>query len=277
MLETRHSTLCIAVGAVVLVGCAGPTAIERAQALVRAHQEEHAVVTLRDRLARRPDDVSARRLLIRLLGFTGDLPEARVQAEELARWLPAGDVSPYLELGHALELAHQYDEALAAYDEASRVAPAAPEGPREGGMRSARWGELAEAAPRLEEAVRRGAHDAEVWHVLGLVRLNLGDYDGAEQAYRAGTAVDPRAAANWLGLATVAVTKGDAEGALKAYEAVLGCVPRFADAELGRAWALAKLGRKDQARRALDRAEELGAAHANVMHQRAALDGPQSP
>jgi tetratricopeptide (TPR) repeat protein len=211
-------------------------------------------------------------LLIRLLGFDGDLTGARVEVEELGRWMPVGDPAPYLELGHALELAHQYDEALAAYDEASRVAPSSADGPREGGMRAARWGELGEAAPRLEEAVRRGAHDSEVWHVLGLVRLHLGDYDGAESAYREGTRADPRAATGWIGLATVAVQRGDAEGALKAYDAVLARVPKFAAAELGRAWALAKLGRKEEARHALDRAEELGAPPENLARQRAALN-----
>jgi cytochrome c-type biogenesis protein CcmH/NrfG len=131
---------------------------------------------------------------------------------------------------------------------------------------------LEEAAPRLEEAVRRGAHDAEVWHVLGLVRIGLRDYDGAERAYAEGTAANPRAASNWLGLATVAVARGDAERALRAYQEVLVLAPKFADAELGRAWALAKLGHKEQARQALDRAEGLGAAGANLARQRAALD-----
>jgi tetratricopeptide (TPR) repeat protein len=235
MLARRHTTLWIAVAAVLCGACAGAT--ERAQTLVRRHEEGQAIVTLKDRLRGHPGDLPARRLLVRLLGLTGDLPEARVEVEALARWLPPGDPGPYLELGHALELAHQYDEALAAYDEASRVSPTAPDGPREGGIRAARWGELAEAAPRLEEAIRRGARDAELWHVLGLVRLHLGDYDGA----------------------------------------VLARVPKFAGAELGRAWALAKLGRKDEARKALDHAEDLGAPPANLARQRAALDALPGP
>lgn len=277
MLATRHTMLWVSAAAVACGACSGPTAMERAQALARNHQEQGAIATLKERLGGHPQDLPARRLLIRLLGFAGDLPEARVEVEQLARWLPAGDPSPYVELGHALELAHQYDQALAAYDEASRVAPSAPDGPREGGMRAARWGELAEAAPRLEEALRRGARDAEVWHVLGLVRLHLGDYDGAEQAYGEGTVADPRAAASWLGLATVAVARGDAQHALRAYEEVLARVPKFADAQLGRAWALGKLGRSQQARQALDRALDLGAPRANVMRQRAALDDRTGP
>lgn len=255
------------------VACARPSVTVRAQSLVRQHREGDAVALLRADLAAHPQDVPARRLLVRLLGFAGDLPGARLEAEELGRQLGQGDPTPFLELGHALELAHRYDEALAEYDEAASAAPASPAGPREGGMRCARWGEIEEARPRLEEAIRRGATDAETWHALGLVRLHLGDTEAAAQAYRAAAAADPKAPESWLGLASVALTRGDAAGALDAYDHVLALRPRFAAAELGRAWALAKLGRRDEATRALDHAEELGAPKTNVARQRAALAG----
>jgi tetratricopeptide (TPR) repeat protein len=274
----RHTTLWVAFPLALCLagvpGCARPSASDRAQSLVRQHREEEAVALLRKDLAAHPDDVPARRLLVRLLGFTGDMPGARAETEELARRLGPGDPTPYLELGHALELGHRYDEALEAYDQAATAAPSSPAGPREGGMRTARWGEVEEARPRLEEAVKRGANDPATWHALGLVRLHLGDSDGAEQAYRAGATVDPSAPESWLGLATVAVSRGDAAGALAAYDRLLVLRPRFAAAELGRAWALAKLGRKEEAARALDHAEELGAPAPNVAKQRAALATP---
>ncbi|HEY3817598.1 MAG TPA: tetratricopeptide repeat protein [Polyangiaceae bacterium] len=276
--HARHTTLwasaALALCLLASGGCARAPVSDRAQSLVRQHREEEAVALLRVELAKHPDDVPARRLLVRLLGFTGDMPGARAETEELARRLGPNDPTPYLELGHALELSHRYDEALEAYDAAATAAPASPAGPREGGMRAARWGELEEARPRLEEAVKRGANDAETWHALGLVRLHLGDAEGAEQAYRAGTVAAPGAPECWLGLATVAVSRGDAAGALAAYERLLVLRPRFAPGELGRAWALAKLGRRDEASRALDHAEELGAPAQNVAKQRAALTTP---
>lgn len=267
----RHTTRSLALVFAVSTGCAGPTAVERAQSLVRQHREEEAAATLRARLGAHPEDVGARSLLVRVLAFSGDLAGARAEVQELAKRLPPDDPAPDLELGHALELSHRYDDALEAYDRAASMAPRSPEGPREGGMRAARWGEVEAAAPRLEEAVRRGAHDAETWHTLGLVRLHLGDYDGAAQAYRAGAAADPRAAESWLGLATVAVARQDPAAALDAYDQVLARRPRFAAAELGRAWALAQLGRKNEAARALDHASELGAPAANVARQRELL------
>jgi tetratricopeptide (TPR) repeat protein len=258
-------------------GCVHPSATTRAQSLARQNREDEAVVVLQQRLAKHPDDVAARRLLIRLLGSTGDLLAARGQVEELARWLPPNDPAPSIELGHALELTHRYDEALGAYDQAAALAPASPDGPREGGMRAARWGELEQARPRLEEALRRGASDAQTWHTLGLVRLHLEDYDGAADAYRAGAARDPRCAECWLGLASVGLVKGDAQLALEAYDRVVALSPRFASAQLGRAWALAQLGRKLEATRALDTAQELGAPPGPIAKQRAALASPAAP
>jgi tetratricopeptide (TPR) repeat protein len=261
---------------VFLAACAHVSEVDRAQALVREGREREAAALLRERLRAHPEDIPARRLLVRVLGVTGDLPQARAEAGELARRLSPDNPAPHIELGHALELAHRYDEALLEYDEAATDAPGSSEGPREGGLRCARWGLADAARPRLEEAVRRGARDPETWHALGLVRLHLGDLDGAEEAYRAGAASDPRRAESWLGLATVAVVRGDAQDALVAYEQVLARRPRYASAELGRAWALAKLGRRDDALRALDRAEQLGASTASVARQRSALMTPSA-
>jgi tetratricopeptide (TPR) repeat protein len=271
----RRAALVVTLGS--LSACTPLSATARAQALVRQHREDEAVATLRRRLDAHPADEPARRLLIRVLAVTGDLVAARGEVAELAKRLPPNDPSPYIELGHALELTHGYDQALEAYDEAARVAPASPDGPREGGMRCARWGELEEARPRLEEALRRGAHDGDTWHTLGLVRLHLADYDGAVEAYRAGASADPKGAENWLGLATVGIVRGDPQLALEAYDQVLARSPRFAAAELGRAWALANLGRRDEAARALRDAEEMGAPARNVARQRAALAAPAVP
>jgi tetratricopeptide (TPR) repeat protein len=276
----RHTTLLRAFAVSLAVSsaqCALPSAVVRAQTLVREERAPEAVALLRDHLRLYPEDLTARRLLARVLALTGELRAARVEVDEMERRLPPGDPTPYLELGHAFELVHRYEEALASYDDAAQAAPSSPEGPREGGMRCARWGEAQAARPRLEEAVRRGARDAETWHALGVVRTHLHDLEGAEQAYREGALSDPKRAECWLGLATVAVLRGNAQSALEGYEQVLARRPRFAPAELGRAWALGKLGRAQEASRALDRAEELGAPAVNVAKQRADLAARASP
>lgn len=253
-----------------LGACHADGPIERAESHVRRNESDRAVQVLVAHLASHPDDLAARRMLVRVYAWSGNLGAAKHEVEELERRLP-NDPVPWIELGHAFELTHRFDEALEAYDAASEVAPRSPAGPREGGMRAARWGEIDEARSRLEEAVRRGANDAEIWHALGLVRLHERDYEGATDAYERGLRADPNRTDNLLGLASVAVVTDDPTRALAAYERLLAKEPRYAPAELGRAWALGKLGRTSEALRALERAQELGASPSHVEKQRAAL------
>jgi len=252
-------------------GCVTLSPVDRALSLVRQERQPEAEHLLEQELIEHPDDLPARKLMVRLLGEGGDLNRARAQVDELRKHVPQGDPTPEIELGHAYELAHRFEDALAAYDEAASVAPDSPLGPREGGMRCARWGEAEEARPRLEEAVRRGARDADTYHALGIVRLHLKDLDGAAEAYKKGLEADPSHDENLLGLATVALVRDDPAGALAAYDALVRKHPGYAAGQLGRAYALAKLGRKEEARRALDEAERLGAPRENVAKQRAAL------
>jgi tetratricopeptide (TPR) repeat protein len=260
--------------ALVVAGCGAsrPTPIQRATSLAREHREGDAVTLLREHLARHADDVAGRRLLVRVLASTGDLGAASREVEILSRQLGEHDPLPFIELGHAYELGHEYEKALEMYDHASDVAPGDGRGPREGGMRAARWGEVEWARPRLEEAARRGANDAEMWHALGLVRAHARELEAADEAYRAGLRADPGAVECYLGLATIAVLRSDAAGALSAYDAIVERRPRFAPAHLGRAWALGRLGRKEEARAALARAERLGGEPEIVASQRRALE-----
>ncbi len=227
---------------------------------------------LRDELARRPEDIKSRRLLIRVLALTGDLGAARREVDALSRQLGSADPLSFIELGHAYELVHDYEKALEMYDYAAQMAPADARGPREGGMRAARWGEVEWARPRLEEAIRRGAKDAAAWHALGLLRIHAGELDGAEQAYRAGLAADAKAAECHLGLATIAVLRGNAASALVEYDAIIAQWPRFAPAHLGRAWSLGRLGRKPEALESLLTAEKLGGAPRDIADARRSLE-----
>lgn len=272
----RFAALPALVAALVLA-CAPPSPVDRAFAKMRMNQPDEAKALLEADLAEHPDDLAARKLLVRVEGFRGDLDAARIQVDELAKRLPAGDPTPWIELGHAYELAHRFEEALAAYDEAAERAKESPAGPREGGMRAARWGETDAARPRLEEAIKRGANDSELFHALGLCLLHDKDYDGAVAAYQKGIAANPNDDTNVLGLASVAVARGDGAAALAAYDRLLAKNPRWASGELGRAWALAKLGRTNEARAALDRAEALGAQKSFIDKQRAELAAPAKP
>jgi tetratricopeptide (TPR) repeat protein len=177
-----------------------------------------------------------------------------------------------VELGAAFELGHRFDEALSAYDRAASVAPADALGPRHGGMRAARWGELELAEPRLREAVRRAPRDAEAWHALGVVLVGLGRLDAARQAYLAGIDADGRALENRLGLATVALRQSQPEAALDQYEQLLAARPKYTEALLGKSWALILMGEYSSAEAALVEAERLGGDRGSIARQRGELE-----
>lgn len=249
-----------------------PPALERAALLAEHGQVPQAIDVLVEHLKTEPGDVAARRQLIRLYGSVGRVDEASTQTERLAELLPRNSPVPPIELGHALELAHRYDEALAEYDRAARIGSNDALGPKTGGERAAHWGELELAEPRLAEAARRDPHDAGTWHALGLVRLGLGKLDAAREAYGAGLQADPRALENRLGLATVALRAHQPAVALEQYESLLQARPTFTDALLGKSWSLILLGRFSAAEAELARAEALGADPKSVARQRVALE-----
>jgi tetratricopeptide (TPR) repeat protein len=256
-----------------LSGCAfsRPDPLNQARMLVDRGRPAEAARELEAELGTHPQAIAERRLLIRVYATMGQLGRAQLQAQVLAQALGPQSPIPWLELGYALELSHRYDEAIEQYDRAAEVAPGDPLGPITGGLRAARWGEVELAEPRLAEGLRRDPGNAQAWHALGLVRTRLGNLVGASSAYRSGLRADPRALEDHIGLATVALLRGDAAAALSEYDAIVSARPKFADAELGRSWALMKLGRLDDAQRALDRAADLGASALALGAQRRAL------
>ncbi len=256
-----------------LAGCAAGFSDARQDAALLAEKGRYdeAAAVLRADIRKHPPAIEDRRMLVRVLALTGNLGAAEREAEQLGNVLGKASPVPWIEMGHAYELAHRYDDALAMYDRAAQVAPRDEAGPREGGLRAARWGEVELAEPRLVKALRRNPRDAEVWHALGLVRMRRGDSAGARQAYESGLKADPRALDNRVGLATLALKQHQPAAALVQYDAIIAARPRFADARLGRSLALLELGRLDEARQALDRAAELGADGAAVAAQRRLL------
>lgn len=253
------------------------TPVQEAALLSEKGRDAEAIAVLEAHLAKHPEAVAERRMLLRLQAVVGNLGKAKAQAEELARRLGPESPVPWIELGHALELAHRYDEALELYDRAAEVAPRDPAGPREGGLRAARWGEAELALPRLEESLRRDSRAADVWHALGLVRVRLGDLPGAQIAYDSGLVADPRALENRIGLATLALRRHDAAAALRQYDLVLEERPGYADGYLGRSWALISLGRLVDAKAALDEARRRGASPRAIELQTRLLESSSEP
>lgn len=261
--------LCIST---VVIGCRlGPKPLEQAALLASRGHEVEAIRVLSEHVEAHPEALDERRMLIRLYGSTGRLDAARAQTERLAEIVGIDSPVPWVELGHACELAHRYDEALASYDRGALVAPTDPLGAKQGGMRSARWGELTLAEPRLEEALRRAPGDAEAWHGLGLVRVGLGKFHAARDAYNSGLEANPAALENRLGLATVALRLDEPRAALEQYEALIRERPAYTAAWLGKSWSLIELGELGAAEATLEQARALGADASSIARQRGAI------
>jgi len=254
-----------------LVSCARQDVIQDAVVLARQGEEKKAVTLLEGYLREHPNATRERQLVLRLYAAQGNLGKAEQHIAQLVRTLGEGSPVPWLELGHALELQHRYDEALAAYDKAAAAAPKDPTGPRVGGLRAARWGELDASAERLTEALRRDPGDAAVWHARGVVELKRGNGAAAKNAYQSGLLADPASAENHLGLATLALQERAYAVALGHYEAIVRLRPTLGNAHLGRSWALIALGRSEDARRALADAQALGADQKVIRAQLRAL------
>ena len=246
-------------------------AAQRATILAANGQAEEALVLMESHLVEVPESVEARRLAVRLSAAVGRMDRAEHHVAALARQLGDKSSAPWIEFGHALELVHRYDEALEMYDQAAIAAPMSPEGPKVGGMRAARWGELHWAEPRLSEAVKREPTDPDTWHALGLVRSQLGDQRGARVAYMSGLRSDPKSLQNRLGLAPLGLRSGDFEQAASQYDTILEARPDYAAAYLGRSWAQLQLGRYDAAEQSLLEGQARGADPAKVRAQRRQL------
>src|SRR5690606_19291171 len=95
----RAAAVAVAAWLAALACTLPPAASERALLLVDRGQEREAAALLEDHLARQPDDIAARRLLVRVQGRMGDLARAREQAERLEQLLPPASPEPWLELG----------------------------------------------------------------------------------------------------------------------------------------------------------------------------------
>ncbi len=128
-------------------------------------------------------------------------------------------------------------------------------------------GRLAEAEAAYEQALRLKPDYARALYNLGTVAERKGDDARASELYRRAAAADPALALPWLRAGEILRRQGDDAASLQAYVRALGLEPRNARAHFGRAMALVRLGRWQEARRALEEAaralpEQTALAHA---------------
>lgn len=136
---------------------------------------------------------------------------------------PAPATRALLERAEAAERERRYDRADALYreargrapDPASRAAAAVAHG-----RALVFWGAYQQAEAALDEATRLAPGNAGAWHDLGMVRHELGDLAGAEIAFRRSVAVQPRDGRSRIALAALLWKQRRLRDALREYESL---------------------------------------------------------
>lgn len=98
----------------------------------------------------------------------------------------------------------------------------------------------------LEQARKDEPKDPQAAFYLGVANEGLGDKPGAQEAYRAAVALDPKLPDPVVNLSQLLLDGNDAAGALAVVDTGLKSLPKHADLLLNRAVALEALGKKDE-------------------------------
>ena len=93
-------------------------------------------------------------------------------------------------VGHRLMAAEEFELALSAYQRAASETGVNAEVLSGMGSANLRLGRLHQARTLLEKAVGQYSESASAWNNFGVVLINLGDYQQAQQAFRVAFGVD---------------------------------------------------------------------------------------
>jgi tetratricopeptide (TPR) repeat protein len=229
------------------------------------------------------------------LGSDPSHPVDAVRFSTAAVVLRPENVGPRVRLGEALRRLGRFDDAMEAFQEASRLRKDSPVPHFAIGKTFAAQGRWDEAVPAFREAIRLaptatdfGASDvATAQESLGMVLLMQGKVDGAIRAFQQSVKIYPLAEA-YYGLSHALVLKGNWVEALAAGQHALKLSPKNPALHNGLAWLWAtcpEVKYRDparavaSARRALDLApgngdflNTLGVAHYRNGDWKAAVD-----
>ncbi len=169
-----------------------------------------------------------------------------------------GDAGTVGRLGMLLQAWEQFDTAAAVYARARALAPVF-EWYYLGGLVETRMGRAPNAAQLLAEAVRLAPGSVPARLSLADALFDAGDAAGATRIYSTLTE-GPGAPHAHYGVGRCLAAGGDNDAALRELDAAVRLFPDFGAAWYSKGMVLRNLGRTEEARAALTRAQQLGAA-----------------
>jgi tetratricopeptide (TPR) repeat protein len=185
-------------------------------------------------------------------GLPGGAGKAIGDAYANARAHPA-DVEAVGRLAVTLHAWEQWDAAAATYEVARRLAPRDRRWWYLGGLLETARGRHGDALPLLERAAALAPADLAGRLRVAEARLETGDFQGSAPLLL-DLAREPRTAAPAeYGAGRVAMAKADYAGAIVHFQRAVAAFPKFGAAHYALALAYRRLGRTDEAERALER------------------------
>ncbi len=185
-----------------------------------------------------------------------DLDEARA---ELGRAVALAPSQPrfHAALGQVLADRQDLEDAVAAFRQALALEPQRPDRAYDLGLAMRLAGDFGGAESQLRSAVAGDPAHGPAHRALGLVLRTRGDLDGAAREFRAAVAASPEDAQALHLLGAVLLKRDEVEAGLDALERAIKLEPSLVEARVTLAQALARAGRRDEARRQQDEVRRL--------------------
>jgi tetratricopeptide (TPR) repeat protein len=252
--------------------------ILRAQLLTDEHDDSQAITSLRAAAALSPSQAlrtaigdQAHAIASRLIwagqGGTAVSSATGLAAAELATGLTADNARAWHTYAVALDTAGRREDALAAYDQALTVEPAAAVYHNRGNLLRV-MGRAEDAMADFGEALALHPRYASVHHSRGVTLHNLGRFEEAVAAYDQALDIDPRYAIAHRDRGVAFHSLKRYEDALTAYDQAVAIDREYAIAHCDRGVALHDLGRFEEALAAYDQAIVIDPGYADAHRDR---------
>jgi tetratricopeptide (TPR) repeat protein len=174
-------------------------------------------------------------------------------------------------LGDAARESGRYDQAIAAYQAALEVTPAAAPLLLNLGLTHAARGDMASAVSAYRQAVQADPRQPLSEVNLGVALEQGGDVDGARAAYERAIAADPTTALPYLNIGTLLLRAQRAAEARPWLEKALARDPGLATGHFQLALVFVQFGELDRAERSVNRALSLDPTNGEAVKLRDAL------
>jgi tetratricopeptide (TPR) repeat protein len=181
------------------------------------------------------------------------------------------DAPAYVYRGWVYAGKRQYNRAIADFDQAIRLVPAAPVGYNARGLAYSEKGEYDRAIADFDQAIRLNPNDIASFNNRGFAYIDKGEYDRAIADFEQELRLDPKAADAYSGRGAARNGNGEYDRAIADFDQAIKLRPDYANAFSRRGLAYGLKGDFDRAMADLDKAIALDSKYARNYVNRASI------